>query len=561
MAATTSFNEHIEEIARLFLQTVVVVDDEALDPNATAVRAGIVTPGAIEKTPGRRSGPGGGPTDVPSETGTEAAGEPQPNVHDLDPKEIIDAFARRGLVCSVLSPRENEDVAATLVPAAGRADLVIFDWVLNGDNGETTMELIRRVLAEEAQPGPPRLRTIAIYTGQDALEDVARDVRKVLDAFYEDSPLAEVDGGLTMTRGPVRITILAKADVDLEEHLEQRATAVRDLPALMCREFAALSAGLVTGVALASLGALRSDTHRILKALSPELDPSYLGHRSALVDPPDSEQTLTDLVAEELRSVIDDHAVGANANHLRIKRWLELRETEGRTLGRIKVDDTNLTLSDEDLLTMLKTGLGGDSAFDAFVGRVTFNEKKLRKVMKRATELFVEEPNDARRSDAALSELMAVRTRYSNPPRTLRLGTIVADGDDLFVCVQPVCDSIRVRSARSFPFLPIRRVSDAKGADLMIAGVGSGNDSARLRIDIRPQAIRMIECAPTGGGVVAAENVDEVPTFTTEQGRPLQWIAELKETFAQRVATELAHALGRIALDEHELMRLSRSGE
>ena len=41
------------------------------------------------------------------------------------------------------------------------------DWVLNRDEGKKALELIRKVLDDEA--GPPerqRLRTIAVYTGQ-----------------------------------------------------------------------------------------------------------------------------------------------------------------------------------------------------------------------------------------------------------------------------------------------------------------------------------------------------------------------------------------------------------
>lgn len=553
---TETFQQQIESIVKEFLQTVVVVDDEAL-PEETAVTS---VAGAIKTIPGRPP-----TTDLNDDRPKDPPDiAPALNVHDLNPKLIIDSFARQGLVCSVISPQPDDDLQATVLPCVARADLVIFDWVLNGNNGEATCSLIREMLAKEEALERGRLRTIAIYTGEDNLEQIALDLEGILKDRYANAKLTKEDKGLTLTKGPARIAIFAKSDVVLQDDIADRIVKIPDLPDVMRREFAALSTGLVSGVSLAALAALRSDTHRILRALSPELDPSYLGHRAAQVEPSDSEETLIGLVSAEIRSVLDDHCIGTQANHESIKRWLTHHQQMGSRFGAFSTDGKEVQITEPELLRIIKDGLGDDDALRATAKRLNHDigVGTLKQIKKRATELFTATGKEARLSDALLSERMALRTHYRHPQRALQLGTLVACDGEILVCVQPLCDAVRLKRARAFPFLAIAKVAPAKGADFMFTAPGQA-DPLRLRIDVNPYGLLVHELAPTSKGVVVASEADGFHTFTSEGSAPatLVWLGQLKPEFAQKVATDLAHAFGRIGLDEHELMRLSRSGK
>jgi hypothetical protein len=550
-ATPKTFLDDAIAVAGDFLHTAVVVDDEPFKPATAEIRARVQAEAqAVTKRPGRRSRK---QEDAPPDT---AEDKPELTEHDLDPKAIIDAFAREGLVCAVLSPQKGEDPSATLLPAARRADLVILDWVLHDDDGSRIKELIDALLREDEEPVRRRLRTIAIYTAQDDLPGVADEVKSLLEKHFDDCKLNSTDGGLSLERGPVRITVLAKDTVKLAPELEDRQVSLDDLPRRMISEFSALCAGIVTGVALASLSALRSDAHKILQALPRDLDPSFVGHRAALANADDAQDVLVELVVSELASVLHDHDVAQHADHSRIRRWLQAQLVENEALGEITVGEKTLTLGAERLYQVIKKGLGDKDARAAIAKDLQgASDSRMKEIGKRATELFAGSEEIAAASDALLMERMMVRTRYAHPPRHLTLGTLVRNAEgDYLLCVQPICDSMRIGKERAFPFLLAGKPRSGKGPDVVVSG--SEGKPIELAIPREPYAMRLITCKGTHG-VCLAHEVDGDLVFETDS-TPLAWIADLKESYAQRFAERLATNLARVGLDEHEIMRLNR---
>ena len=109
--AASTFDEHICDIVDEFLQTVVVVDDRALEDRGT-VELAADDESSAEAAPGRARGVQSGLTEP-------AMGDD----HGFDPKVVTDAFAQHGLVCSLLSPDPQESLDETFVRIARRADL------------------------------------------------------------------------------------------------------------------------------------------------------------------------------------------------------------------------------------------------------------------------------------------------------------------------------------------------------------------------------------------------------------------------------------------------------
>jgi hypothetical protein len=538
-----TFDEHLLKIVDSFLQTVVVVDDRAFgDP------APITSEAPAEPSVGGRG--------VQSGLAQPATADE----HDLDPKRVTDAFARAGLVCALLAPAAEEEISDEFLRAARRADLVVVDWIINRDGGRTALQLIKKLLESDSAPERQRLRTIAIYTGQDDLYDIGRQVRSVVDTAYSDCKLVEDDGGLSLTKGPLRTTVFAKeAARELPPELADRRVAFGDLPGRVRSEFATLTRGLVSAVALASLAALREDTHRILQVLSPDLDSAYVGHRSVLPVPQDAQEQAVALVASELRSVIEDHDVGQHVSVENVKAWLAHHRPGATTFGELF--DATKVMSLAQVHAMLSRGLGTDDALDhvqGLGGQGGVSKTILRNVKKSPTKLFVDSIEDARSSEAVFANRMAVRTTYSRPERILQLGTIVRRTPKKYLlCVQPLCDSVRLSKVRSFPFLTLTPTEDDR-ATFIVPGEAPGT-WVRLVLASSPFDLVTAKFKPRRrGGVVAAAEFGSGFAFTDTSGSRYVWAGQLKPEFAQKVAVDLAQEFARVAVDDAEMFRLRR---
>jgi hypothetical protein len=540
-AAPETFDDHILDIVDAFLQTVVVVDDRAFDDDDQDETSS----GHVE---GPRPGPG---RDVTRELVVPNSQD----AHELNAKAVTDAFAEDGLVCSLLSPRRDEDVSEKFLRTAKRADLIVLDWVLHGDVGRKTLKLVEKVLADDLRDRR-RLRTIAVYTGQKELLDVANRLAATIDAAYDDCELERQDDGLAMTKGPVRAAVFAKEHVsELPAELEARRVSFAGLPACLRSEFATLTTGLVTGVALAALGALRHDTHRILKTLSPKLDPAYLGNSAALPDPEEAVGQAVALVAAEVRSVIEDNDVGRNVELPVLRLWLDDAKRKHLRFGELI--DPAKRLSRPQVDAILTHGLGTDEGVEA-IGAIKHGKNYFKKTVKHeATKVFCDNQDEAAASDADFAHRTMMRTIYSQPARILQLGTIVQSQGVYRLCVQPLCDSVRLTSTQAFPFLRLEIVEPDRGPDFVVIDP-DGEGWVHLQLAGNPSDLVMISFAPTQKNAVTAAVAAGMHSFRDSDQVIHRWVGELKPDFSQRAAFDLAQQFARIAVDEAELFRLAR---
>jgi Response receiver domain len=546
VAESDRFEDHILSVVDRFLQTVVVVDDRAF--NHSVLMPDEADSPMTAPTGGRAVQGGLQPPTTPDE-------------HDLDAKKVTDAFARSGLICGLLEPEPGAEIDDELLQTARRADLIVVDWVLNRDEGRKALGLIQKVLNNEA--GPPerqRLRTIAIYTGQSDLRQIAAQLRDVIDEVYPGEELKEHDGGLALTKGPVRAAVFAKENAPkLSSDLADRRIPFSGLPARLRREFAALTTGLVTGVALAALAALRDDTHRILKVLHPGLDAAYLGHRSVLPVPRDAESLVAALVSGEVASVIEDHDVGKEVNEHALFLWLDRPRNPKLEFGEL----VGLTGTEKPPISqireMLSKGLGTEEGLAAVQRLGHASKGQWNKVKKQATRVFAHTVEVADEAEAQLVQCLTLKTIYSRPERMLQLGTIVlAPTDEYLVCVQPVCDSVRLKAeVRSFPFLRLER-SDSLRSHFIVPEREPG-EWQRLLLKANPRDIIVARFKPrSGDDTIRAIVVEQGYVFKNTSGKPYRWVCQLKTEFAQKVAVDLAQEFAQVAVNEAEVLRLSR---
>ncbi|MFB9766559.1 response regulator receiver domain, partial [Nocardioides kongjuensis] len=412
----TRFERHVQKQVLEFLQTVLMIDDEAYR------RSSPLSP--VDEPDDWSSGSASGDLGAPLELRPPPA-EPSPD--DLDVQEVSISFGSKGLACAILSPQtteENDEFKPAFVKTARRADALILDWNMNGDNGKTAEKLVRAVLKEDVKSPRRRLRLITVYTGEPDLQQIAErlsvatgETLKGVDISWDD------EAKVAFSRGPVRVSVFAKKHVQsLAPALEGRRKSIAELPTLVVEDFSRHSTGLVTSASLSALAGIRNDAHRVLAALGPELDPAILGQRISLPHPEDVERQVEGLIVSEIQAVIQDHEVGSHVGLPRIKEWLAHHKTlPARGISSF----TEITAALR--LKLLSEGFS-DEFFEDLKNAGSSKTRGEKMQKDSGTLLFSTTSEERALSDRLLASRMSLRSRYAKPTPVLQLGSILERG-------------------------------------------------------------------------------------------------------------------------------------
>lgn len=543
---TTRFDLHVRRQVKEFLQTILMIDDEAFRREPAA------TPPADEGWDEGEDVSVGSPLKLIAPNATAEGDE-------LDVQAVSRSFAEEALTCAILSPQslqENEDFRPAFVGTAKRADALILDWNLNGDNGATTEKLIKAVLRNDTKLPRKRLRLLTVYTGEPDLTQIAERVAKATtESLGEDELKWDDDRRVAFGRGPLRVAVFAKEHVrSISTELADRRRTISELPSVVVEEFGRHSLGLVTAASLAALSGIRNDAHRLLAALGPEIDGAVLGQRVSLPHPEDVERQIEGLIASELAAIVQDHEVGSHVGIRRIRDWL----THKTRLGERGVS-TFESMNAELRLQLLADGFS--SEMKAKLQEAGISKSKQGKLVTEATHLFVETLEERRISDQLFSMRMSLRSRYAKPSPVLQLGTIVEQDGLYAVCVQPLCDSVRIDGSRMFPLLPLEIVSegDRIQSDLTVRDSNNPGGYVRLRLVPKPSRILMRDFKSGPSGAVQVRRYRKVERFSEVKvkgrGKSWRWVGDLKADHAQRMVERLSSEFSRVGLEEAESLR------
>ncbi len=531
----------VQNVAR-FLQTVVVVDDKAHFERRPTSNDNNSVSGISEADD---EGPNGPHPNLVS---------PQPDAahssvdaEDLDAKALVDGFAKEGIACTVICPYSQDDVVTQVTKVAELADIVVLDWILDRDNGKRITKLLRKLISDES--GPDRKRLIAIYTGERDLGDVAERVFRLLSESSGEVP--ECPSDFEAEKGPLRLVVFGKEHTQVapeNTELTNRIVGVTELPNRLIREFAQMTTGILPNVAIAGLSEIRAQTHRLLTMFSSTLDPAYLGHRLLTPHPSDAEEAVVAMLVAEVLSILEHGNVAKQAGIDSIRAWIsEKTENESlrpQDLFRCPHDTPSA------LLGFLENGIDN------------LREVGLRgRKWERVTHAFTSVESQADESNRQFAKLMHVKTRYQSPPPSLTLGTILFSETDqcgkYWICLQPKCDSVRIGERRSFPIVPMTQVQKPK-CDFEIV-VRHRDCWILLRVPRKPAEINMFTFEPDDDSMnkVTATSMEALWKITSTEGTTFEWVAELKDEHAQRIANEFASGFSRVGVSESEWVRRS----
>ena len=537
-----TFEDLSKEVVKRFLQTAVVLDDGAfLRPLATApVR--VNAPDRMATIP----------DDEEDDTPFPVGNPKQPD-YPLDTQVLTEGFAKHGIICAVLGPAINDDSISVTLSACRRADILVLDWQINGDNGKMAMEIIRYLKGEDEKMGG-RMRLIAIYTGE---RDLGRICKVALDGL-SGLAVAPLQGNDQVLIGSYsRITFIHKGPTSERGGIVDEG----DLSEQLIAEFVEMGKGILTNVALSCIAAIRDATHQILARFRPDLDAPYLTHRILLETPEDAENFAVDLLVSEFSAILQGQEIGAQyANRDAIQAALSDFERQGKQFQLMESEKDSKEITHNDLMNLIDSGPEGL----AQIPGIRSGKGQQHRLHERLYLLLSEEREEG---IALHSEFARLSNRIREPLTVARdyqaqlsLGTVVkrTDTDEYLICIQPLCDALRLSIATPFIFASLSIDDDMFNVvvrDLV------GSKDIRLKLDSKASKIQSVEFEPDPEArrVLSSSN-SACRAFKSTTQQEFIWICDLRIPIAQRFVHLIASDLSRIGLDEFEWLRRHARG-
>ncbi len=520
------FNVRCHEIAKRFLLTAVVVDDQPYFESP--VSGGLTQPGRGNHVA----------SDDVHVDGTR-------NSHSLSATAVTASFVEQGLICGIIQPREDTDTP-DLPAVVKRADVVVVDWRLNDDDGGRALRLLKWIMTDDASE---RLRLIAVYTGEPDIRGIgSRIVDELRAAGHAFKNVAGNDGDLMYSMRSCLIVIYAKHGTTLAPEFRTRSVMEQDLAARLIGDFTTMVEGLLPSIALTGLTAVRENAHRVLTRFETRLDPSFLTHRACLSSPSDSEQHMVAQLASELHGIMDEAvAKESPAGMDAIERWL----TKFKGDGKINFAPGK-SMTRQQVMELLAHGLDKANG--------PLSKSQGHSIM---TSGFARAQDGPHQSlDSRLAAMMCFRTVFDRPLKRLWLGTAVRRRDRsgcylYFLCMRPRCDSVRMTKEESFLFVPLS--CHRPNTFQIVASVELDAEShPRFSVDTNMSEWIMVDFEPDSTvESVIAKTGGAISFFQSTDGIEYEWIGELKLELAQSLAQSLASSLSGVALDRSEWLRRS----
>lgn len=489
----------------------------------------------------------------------------------LRARDLVNAFGKAGMVCSVVEPASGDDTTAiaSAATAAERADVLVLDWFIHESDvgGDMTTAIVRKVVARDKAVGG-RLRLIAVYTGEP---DVEKVLSKLAAALKEEGlPLKRE--GHALHGDTLRVAVLLKPGAagagGYDDTLNQLVVAEPELPRALISHFARMTGGIVSNACLKSMSILRGNTHAVLAHLNAGLDPGFLHHRALQDTPEDSTAHLEEVIVTEIGSILASKGAAAVADDRMIERWVLDRPTDF-------LDDKKIV--DRPALVKLLVhgkGDGGHGLGDAV--------KRLSCILGDAGR-----PHD-RPDDAFAAAASMIRAYGAGPSPMLLTGTVVRDlgwtqpakppepqggkkpvpPDEIdtfgayLICVQPICDCVRVgttknrveANGRPFLFLPTVETNDAPFDFILQVEHGKFVRLLKAKKSFHIKPIRFRQ--NSSNATVVVSELDGKRVFVDSDDRRYEWVGQMKPAHALKLSQELATDLSRVGLNESEWLRL-----
>lgn len=549
MTQAISFLDQSKKITQHFLQSVVAVDDNMEFKSRTVgIDEEIIEP--EDSLFGEVDGVGN------NEQVTA------PLEHKLYYQDLSLEFASKGIVCGGFSPTANTQLSLdAIVNTSKNSDITILDWQMQiaGEDGKLAIDTIQRIAENDINEGG-RTRLICIYTAENAASVAQTLNSSLIDLQPNLSGLSFSFNKSELSHWKIEVVNKEKQEVELCSFLID--------------SFTDLTAGLLSNAALSSIASIRDNTHNLLHKFNKSLDPAYLSHVLGLISSPD--------MREQANDVAFDYAVDLISEEL--KSGLQISKTVKNSLCKETLKSWPKHISPKKRATRFVMKLPGENA-------LTFNNEVMQKLISVTednelkevleTELRMQTVDDVsplerfkaksiqlsvdRDSSEHLLGLCSIEnirrdlnTLGSHIP-VLKQGSILKNSsrNEFYVCIQPVCDSVRLSGLTSFTFL---KVEESNSDFSHVLKKAEGN-YFKLNISGKPTTMRTFTFNADAElkVVQATSNESKYIFIDNSQGDnnsiSFEWCGEFKQAVSQSIVNNLAAQLSRVGLDSFEWLR------
>lgn len=581
---TGLFFETSQSIVKSFLSNVIAIDDKLFFGNAISNKEEVAS--AANKDPFAFGEEESGSSEEDSGLGvanislasSTIRDRLEKEVHNLDYQDLSLAFAEYGINCSGFIPdvhrfKTIEDAAENITLSAKRVDATILDWRMDENFGAEIGSLakasILKILQhDKSQHG--RLRLIVIYTAEPNIAEITGNIAQTLQS---------VDFSVLTNENNINFD---NADLEFcQITVIEKKTTAKELREEVVSLFTELTIGLLPNATLSTLSELRDKTHHILHTFSRDLDPAYLSHVIGLLSSPkvreNAEEVALDyaaeLIAEELKSMIQiSHPLKLSLEKNRIIDWLSHINMENDDdFFEIVVGDESGKIGSSRMKELI------EATENEQIDAILQSEPKIISKGQDSLSFFernriqVNLKNGTIDSHEKLSIIECKRrdglslTNLAYAPN-IKLGSIIKDKKGkYYICLQPLCDSVRLSSDASFLFLAVKEVKEPTGKFTHVIQSKTG-ENIRLMARCSTQCIRKFDLKrnKTTRTVKASNQAgsnEYIIQCKKESGgiEELFWVGELKINVAQAISNQVAASISRIGLDTNEWLRLSSS--
>lgn len=496
--------------------------------------------------------------------------------HSLDYQDLSLSFAEYGINCSGFIPDPArfstlDDAADKIVFSASRADVTILDWRMDekfsAEIGSLAKSCIKKILKKDKEQFG-RLRLIVIYTAEPDLDDIAL---KIVESLTMEGINANLKNKEVVFCEPD----LAYCKISV---IEKKVHA-NDLREEVIALFTELTIGLLPNATLSTLSEIRDKTHHILHTFNKDLDSAYLSHIIGLLSSPKVRENAdevaldyaAELIAEELKSIIQISApLKSSLKKERIKNWLShINNLNQSDFFDIIIGSKSSQVGTEQIINLL------DATSHKAIGQILSTPPlSIHETSTGAAKIFEEERIQVNIKGGGIdsNEKLSIIECKRRDGRSLinnlyspniKLGSIIRKDDEYFICLQPLCDSVRLSCDTSFLFLAVEVVNKPHGRFSYVIQSQSG-ESIKLIARPTSRCIRKFILTPdaTTRTVKVEKNQDSNDYILyykkdDQSSGCLKWIGELKSTIAQSISNSVAASISRVGLDTNEWLRLS----
>ena len=560
----SAYEQFIYDSAEQYLQTVVLVDDRIYDNEIGGPPSTLEDP----KEAGRQQALKSATLSLEAGSSENEFGQMSEEPEEASFREIQNGFAKRRIICSLYQPAAGAsfDEKSVVYGLCSTADVTIVDWDLGDASGDRAVKLIGNLIKRSQVDVPHQLRLVLVYTLEKDLQEIAKKITCELVNRHKLSVDCESNQPVLETEC-ARVVVLGKLRSVSETPISNYRVPETELAERTIKEFSHLAKGILQGIVLRGIAKLRDNNRRILTRFSEELDVSFLTHRALLLPDEAFRQVIT-LLTDELDSVLTDTLgelpLGSGVCVTKIlEDWCEKAWEENQN-AELKIGEGASGL--DFVKDVFCNGPNLQNDYSRFrgsrVARLIENGefgnctwKDDRNGGLKLVEYLLGSGQVAHCNEK-LASLMSQRIKYGDTNRSLHLGVIVremATKGRFLLCLQPVCDSVRIES-RPFVFCALSQPNERSKITHCV--IDANDDVVQLLYKPKVPFVVVKIFESDSDAVIANKDESNRFVFKDVDNNRYEWIAELKTEHAQRAAEEFGRELSRVGLTESEWLRL-----